>query len=185
MIIPDPAKKTVRIAVRFEVGGIVQLDRSPLPRLKAGTVGDLILPALDILDESDRKNLGAESLSPLLPEGSIVYVGLSPEMMDGVGRSKLRPPAALTICAGYLFAEVLLCEALLLRKRGYKDPCLEPCRCEIPVLKTTAKSLHHAFTLLSTAFEIERISHSGNVFERVFYRTPRGFRPLNEARGRI
>ena len=70
---------------------------------------------------------------------------------------------------------------------GEKKPSLEECRCDVPVLETEARSLNHAVTLLSTRFEPKRISHTGNVFTRVFYRCTKSkdWRPLNELRGYI
>ena len=46
-----------------------------------------------------------------------------------------------------------------------------------------ASSLNHAFTRLSEKFETHRISHTGNVFQRVFYREHGGWwRPLRQLR---
>ena len=46
-----------------------------------------------------------------------------------------------------------------------------------------ARSLNHAFTRLSEKFETHRISHTGNVFQRVFYREENGWwRPLWQLR---
>lgn len=46
-----------------------------------------------------------------------------------------------------------------------------------------ARSLNHAFTRLSEKFETHRISHTGNVFQRVFYRERSGWwRPLRQLR---
>lgn len=185
MIIPDATKRTVRLAIRVDGDRIVQLDRTLLPKIRSGTVGDLILPAADIINEVDRNALEFESFVPLLSENSVVFVGLSPQMMELADVPKLRAASELHISAGYCFAEVQMMEVLELRLRGYKDPCLEPCNCLIPILKQPARSLNHAFTLLSTRFETARISHSGNVFARAFYLTKKGWRPLNEARGRI
>jgi hypothetical protein len=86
---------------------------------------------------------------------------------------------------GYLFAEARLQEPLKLRLRGDKEALLENCKCHIPVLNTEARSLNHAFTLLSMKFETKRISHSGNVFARVYcYSEKRKeWHPLDELRG--
>lgn len=72
-----------------------------------------------------------------------------------------------------------------LHLKGDKEPSLEDCKCRIPVLNADARSLNHAYTLLSTAFETHRISHSGNVFTHVFFRGETCWLSLNEARGRI
>ncbi|HLY59941.1 MAG TPA: hypothetical protein VKV95_04175 [Terriglobia bacterium] len=45
-----------------------------------------------------------------------------------------------------------------------------------------AKSLNHAYTLLSTKFETHRISPSGNVITHVFYPGKISWHSLNEAR---
>lgn len=124
VIIPDATKRTVRLAVRIEGERVVQLDRTPIPSVRNGTVADLILLASDIVGESDRKNLQSESLVPLLPEGSVVFVALSPETMKGIDDSRLRAASELKIGVGYRFAEIRLQEVLVLRLRGYKDPCL-------------------------------------------------------------
>ncbi|RPI26707.1 MAG: hypothetical protein EHM61_10970 [Acidobacteria bacterium] len=46
---------------------------------------------------------------------------------------------------------------------------LVDCRSKVISLKREARSINHAFTLLSQEFETHRISHTANVFERVFY----------------
>lgn len=55
MIIPDKQKKTVRVAVRIEGGKVVKSNRTPLPKIRDGATGDLIFPAADILDETERR----------------------------------------------------------------------------------------------------------------------------------
>jgi len=47
----------------------------------------------------------------------------------------------------------------------------------------TAKSLNHAFTILSEIYETERISHTGNIYKRVFYKEANGsWYPLEDLR---
>ena len=57
--------------------------------------------------------------------------------------------------------------ALRLTLRGTKKPQLLSVKCDIPALGKVANSLNHAYSLISEAYEIERISHIGNVFETV------------------
>ncbi len=52
-----------------------------------------------------------------------------------------------------------------LRLRGTKPATLGRVNCWIPSLKARARSLNHAYRLISEKFEPQRISHSGNVFE--------------------
>ena len=188
MFIGDKTKKTVRILVRIRAGKVARSDGTPLPRVLDGTLGDLVLPSSHLIDEAERRELEQESLQDLLPEGSVVFVGLSPGMINGKPRGLLRPADLKTPYAcGYFFAEVRLLEPLKMRMRGDKEPVLENCRCSIPRLGMDAKSLNHAFTLLSSRFETKRISHTGNVFARAYcYSGVRKvWHPLNELRGHI
>ncbi|MGO8732471.1 MAG: hypothetical protein ACLQVM_06745 [Terriglobia bacterium] len=186
MIIPDRTKKRIRILVQFIPGSIIRSDGLPLPRVRDGTFADLVLPASAIADEGERLKLEAESLKELLPSGVCVLVGLSPGMMkekpDGLVEAD-----QLKTGYGYLFAEARLKEPLNLRRRGDKEAVLESCKCDIALLKAEARSLNHAFTLLSMKFETKRISHTGNVFARVYFFSDKSkeWRPLDELRGHI
>ena len=51
---------------------------------------------------------------------------------------------------------------------GSERAKLSECRCGIFLLQKEARSLNHAFTLLSEHFETERLSHTGNVFRQGF-----------------
>ncbi len=185
MIVLDKFKKTVRISVRAVGGKLLMLDHTPLPKIQEDAIGTLTLRAANIVDEAKRRELEAESVIELLPAGTNVFVGLSREMMPVACQRRFPAGADLKIhVGGYCFAEVRLSEPLMLRLRGDKDSCLEDCKCHIPALKRNARSLNHAFTLLSVEFETQRISHSGNVFTRTFFQTDKGrWHSLNEARG--
>ena len=186
MFIGDKTKKTIRILVRFKAGNIVRSDGTPLPKVLDGTLGDLVLPSSHLVDEAERRELEEESVMELLPPQTVVLVGLSPGMMDAIPRGLVKS-VDLKAGYGYLFAEVRLQERLVLRLRGDKDPALEDCRCIIPRLNVEARSLNHAFTLLSTKFETKRISHTGNVFTRVYCysESRKAWHPLDELRGHV
>jgi hypothetical protein len=209
MFVPDSTKKRIRILVQFIPGSIIRSDGAPLPKIRDGTFADLVLPASALADETERQKLEEESARELLPADTSVFVGLNPAGATEDDRNRLilasdlkfsaGPDASTTpgsvpqaqrtlVGRGYdRFAEVVLGDPLILRIKGEKKPFLEECRCHIRVLKTEARSLNHAVTLLSTRFEPKRISHTGNVFARVFYRCTesKDWRPLNELRGHI
>jgi len=188
MFIGDKTKKTVRIIVRVKAGGFARADGTALPKIKEETLADLVLPADQLVDEAERRKLEEETHKELLSAGSVVFVGFSRGMMKGKVRGLVRPQDLKTWYGyGYLFAEVRLQEPLVLRMRGDKEPVLEDCNCSIPMLNAEAQSLNHAFTVLSTKFETKRISHTGNVFARVFYyhEKSKDWHPLNELRGHI
>lgn len=69
--------------------------------------------------------------------------------------------------------ELRLDEPLWVERKGLKNYRLRPCSCFVPALPNPEKdsgrdrSLNHALTRLSEAFELHRISHTGNAFTRV------------------
>ena len=77
---------------------------------------------------------------------------------------KLKVTSKLT---GRSFVAIELNQPLKLLLRGEKRPKLISCKCTIPVLDLEAESLNHAFTLITDAFEPERISRGGNVFNNL------------------
>lgn len=63
---------------------------------------------------------------------------------------------------------MVLLEALSVLVDGSERTKLNDCHCRIILLDAEARSLNHAFTLLSQEFEVHRMSHAGNVFGQGF-----------------
>lgn len=183
MFIPDRFKKTVRIPVVMNNGQMMQLDGSPLPKIQHGAVGELILDTYALENQKILQSLQLEQVSELLPKGDSIFLGVSSTVVPPEQINRLIEPSDLGISSEFLFAEVKLREPLKLKIRGTKSPVLEPCSCFIPVLQQEAKSLNHAFTLISTEFETQRISHTGNVFQRGFVRRGDKWVSLDHLRG--
>ena len=66
------------------------------------------------------------------------------------------------------YVKVRIEEPLRLEIIGENFGRLLDCKCKIESLNQEADSVNHAYTLISTAFEPERKSHTGNVFSKVF-----------------
>ena len=103
----------------------------------------------------------------MLPVDARVWLGLSgkavrPEFHKNFERG------GQGAAAGYLLAEVILLEPLSILVDGSERTKLNDCHCGIFLLDTDARSLNHAFTLLSQEFEVDRMSHTGNVFRQGF-----------------
>lgn len=81
--------------------------------------------------------------------------------------------------------EIILLEEQQILQRGTKTAKLLPCKCNIPSLHQEARSINHAYTLISQAFEPDRSSHTGNAFTKVFYFDNRRniWQPLKALRG--
>ncbi len=74
--------------------------------------------------------------------------------------------------------EVRLLEPLVMERKGLKTYRLKSCACEGPALAAQGiepprdHSLNHALTRISERLELNRISHSGNVFTRFLVELP-------------
>ena len=166
--IPDPSSATVRIGARWHGGQFVSLDDQPLPEIREGTMIELVMPRAALTNKQDVAKFTTKKTLQVLPAKSGVLLGLSPFAVPEEEWSKFVRPEKTSAASSYLLAEVGLLEPLSIAIDGSQRATLEPCRCQVLLLNTEAKSLNHAFTLLSQRFETWRISHSGNVFKQGF-----------------
>jgi hypothetical protein len=177
-------KKNLRIGVRFNGDEFVLLNGSPLPKLRTNAVGELVLQPDVIEDWADRERLTRDDVVRMLERGSRIFLGVSPHLVgDPSAEGLLREPEQMKLKTEYWIVEVRLEQDLRIRIRGDQEARLEKCKCLIPALKREASSVNHAFTLASEAYETERLSHTGNVFERAYTQVePAGWRTLDEIR---
>lgn len=180
--VPHPFNATVRIGARWRGGCLSALNDQPLPEIRDGTLIELILPAWAVTNDQERAKLTSKKTIDMLPAKSGVLLGLSPPAVPEEDQRKLIRVDEAVGAAGYLLAEVVLIEPLQIAIDGSQRATLEACRCRISLLKTEAKSLNHAFTLLSQRFETRRISHSGNVFGQGFTHLNGRWRSLDDLR---
>jgi hypothetical protein len=87
----------------------------------------------------------------------------------------------------WAFVELVLLQALRLVRKPRKRSRLEDCPGTIPAISLEARSVNHAYSLISEAYEGWRRSHTGNVFREVFFQSsdPDGlpwWRPLGDLR---
>ena len=177
-------EKSLRIGVRFDGSNFVLLDCSPLPKLHKDSVCELVLRPEVIQNPKDRGQFILDEVIRILENGTAVLVGVSPHLIgDPKADGLIRDPQAVKLQTEYRFVEVLLQEDLYIRIRGDQKAKLEKCKCLIPALKREATSINHAFTLVSEAYETERLSHTGNVFDRAYTCVdPGGWRTLDDLR---
>ena len=162
-------EKTIRIPVRVGMNGQIEyFYGGDLPEIRDGTIGDLVVPAWSIADEKEASRLQQEHVVQLLPSNSAVML-----LVDHRGTpDKLKKPLKKEMQLSSRTSEsveVILREDLKLRLRGTKPATLEDATCWIPSLEEEAKSLNHAYRLVSEKFEPQRLSHSGNVFKVGYY----------------
>ena len=172
----DSLEKTVKIPVKIVNGKPVFFYGGELPKLREGAIGDLILPAYAVLDKDNLEKLEQEQSCDLLPEGATLLVNIKSDIKSKYvlthGADNDLPKSA----SGD-FVQVYLKNDLKMKMRGTKTPVLSNCACNVPALenpKETPISLNHAFTLISTKFETKRLSHTGNVFTKMYFKTEKG-----------
>ena len=184
-MIPDSLKKNVLIPVKIVKGQPHFFYGGELPKLAEGTIGDLIVPSYSVIDKKKLTLLEREETKVFIPKPQTLMVQISPKEKDdkkeGIKRLPLKPYKQRS------FVAVNLEEDLKITLRSTKKGELEDCSCSIPSLpEAEPKSLNHAYTLISQHFETHRRSHSGNVFDKVFFFNKRELlNPLKELRGKF
>jgi hypothetical protein len=179
---PKTAARSVRVPFRFVNGQLTYFYGGPLPTIKNGAIGDLVLPAFDLAVDSVREALLAEKVVPLLDASTPLVIRISNRSIPRTLEARCRAER-LQGHAKHACVRILLLEPLLIRWRGAKLGNLEPAKCEIPALpRKKADSLNHAYRLVSEAFEPHRRSHSANVFQEVFFECDKSWLPLEVLR---
>lgn len=179
-MIPDPLSRTVKIPIKIVNGHPCLFPDGKLPDLKDGTIGDLVVPAHSFSDPKIAAQFAEEHREPFLPVGTRLAAQINPEHVPEQHRKHVEHSMP-----GYMGAAVVftLAEDQQILRRGTKSAELLPCRCTIPSLGEDAKSVNHAYTMISQAYEPHRISHTGNVFTKVYYLAGNTWKPLKELRG--
>jgi len=169
--IPDPFSKMIKIPIEIKKGNVEFYFEGPLPELKDGTLGDLIIPAYAVTNSNLRNLLSEERKIPLLKKDTILFVQVSASTRDNKIIEYEADPEESGIKIKMNFVPIVIEEPLYLYLRGTKHPTLSNVKCKTTIGKDiNATSLNHIYTLISQRYEINRISHTGNVFKKVYYK---------------
>ena len=181
MFIPDPLSRTVKIPVKM-VKGVLCLDpEGPLPAIEHGTRGELIIPAYALEDSKLVEKFNDVQKKLCLPKETLLAAktnpgGLSQDLLNKLDSDREVPGT---------YVRIVLQEDLFIFLRGTKIPTLSGCKCFIPLLEKEARSINHAYALISQTFEPERMSHTGNVFAKIYYFDGRQWCTLERRRNQI
>jgi hypothetical protein len=164
--VSDIPEEPVLLRVRFENGKFAVVSEANF-QIKDGAVGLVTVNRNDMSAPDDR--CGTET-ARLFEKGTKLLLGLSPATEEsaraiglyGVGDLKLFPPSHP------FYGMVILNQPMDMIVQGGSGR-LAGCRCSVPSLNMEARSLNHAYTLLSGRIETDRISHTGNVFQLAYY----------------
>jgi hypothetical protein len=186
-VIPDPYAKTTLVPVKVINGKLQFFYGGEIPKLKEGTICDLIVSSYAIEDERELALLGRERVESFIEDGNSlmaqVYVKNANDLDQELMRSLKKVPCKLASLSTSRFVEIKLSEDLNIKLRSIKKAELLDCECKIPSLPhLEPKSINHAYTLISQNYEKHRRSHAGNVFDKVFYHDDELWRPLADLR---
>lgn len=174
--IPDHTEKTVLLPVRIKNGKVELYDGSKLPKIRDALYAELIVPALAIEDNAFLENVSNEQSLLMFPQGETLYVKMNLQYDGNIDE------ALIDSMLDHTYLEIILEEDLVLHLRGTKRAYLQPCRCKIPLFDKSVGSLNQAYTAISTVFEPYRLSHSGNVFTKIFFKNNNGYEKIEKKR---
>jgi len=190
--------KTLRLPMQM-VNGQWELVYGGVVPVREGAFFELLINPAMIQDESLRKLLTQEYVAQVLPEGTALRVALSDR---AAGFSKTPDKYHIKVAAQYLSGEYCRFAPIWIGPYGGSNRDIDSGglwmhlsgldRCELVsslielpdgLEEIHAQSLNHAFTMLSERYETHRLSHTGNVYERVFYQESNGeWYPLSALR---
>lgn len=172
--------------------------------VKEGTLAELRLCADRITDPVFRRRVTRILTVRVLPEGTPLLIALSDRGCAASPKGFPEPRPAAIPPGTTRFERVTLgpTEAkrmpglppphsekppsgLFIKMKGVERPELAASSVDMPegFEPARARSLNHALTLLSHAYEKHRISNTGNIYTRVFYQDGDGvWYPLNDLR---
>lgn len=186
--------KTVRIPVRV-VGNQITYFYSGKPlHLKDGASGDLVIDDYAVGPRL-RSVLQLESIATMFAAETVLWVNVQPDphqpIPAEIGELLQRLPEAKPLVPGP-FVPVLLLEPLCMLLRGTKLGELQSCLILAPWRGNPhdrlaeVHSLNQAYTRISQFCERHRVSHTGNVFEKVHYLNNMAYlRPLSDRRDQL
>jgi hypothetical protein len=163
-------EQLVKIPFRFTGDVFRYYLGGPLPELREGTCGEMVVDRAALKNPEDTKRLNEKRRAFFLKKGTLVLVRVKPSDLEDARVRCLLGSETIIIpgSRNYLFAEVILEATLFLQFRGSKPPRLCPCPCSCSKLSIRAQSLNHAYSQLSETFEPTRISHAGSIFVNGF-----------------
>ena len=174
--------KKIKIPVKIENGRITYLGEDILSKLKNGSKAELQITDNCLNDLKLRSKFLDSEIFTVLEPNQTLLVEMQPKIYSREIKEYFE--YVLSKCNTYkpCFAEVLLLSQLQIEFFRHKKSTFRPCKLNIPFINKEALSLNHAYTLLSERIETHRRSHTGNVFERVFFQKDNSWYPLQVLR---
>jgi hypothetical protein len=198
----------LKIDVKYVQGHWEFIGGGGIP-VKEGAIGELRVSKSMIYDPDFLSNFTVKTKIKILEEGTPLYIAMRPNYQDEIPveiKNILLPisyvPHSITTSinqASELVPVVLgkptewqqkkgeKSGGLWLHMEGMSPKGITSSSIEFPKLtqfqNKVAYSLNHAYTILSEIYETDRISHTGNIYEHVFFQESNGsLCPLKDLR---
>jgi len=180
-MMPEPAKRRIKLAIKWVDGQWVLKDGHPIPEVKNGAEAVLSVAVDCLLHVDDQERFTQERRVKLLEADTLIfarvnYDNIPVEIMEHatvlphLGRGENR------------FVEVNLGEPLYMSVSVGKKAGLLPCHCQIPALGDTAESVNEAYKKIATNFDPSRRSNVGNAFSVMYVELGGSYVTLGELR---
>lgn len=183
--IPDKFARTARLLVKIDKGVCTLAHGQPLPEMKSGIIAELVISPWDVIDDAAREELLNENRIEFLAKSTSIWARVKrdaiPPQLTRHYQNKIVWPKTDGV-----FIEIQLLSLVSLIVRGDGRAALGECNCSIPALpQLKCNSLNEAYTRISEAFEPSRRSHTGNIFNCVFFERGNCLYPLRELRDEL
>jgi len=171
---------TIKIPVQYKNGSWVMISKEAIP-VRDGATGELQLREDDVRDPELISTFKRISVVNILEPNALLMIAVSPadnlseQTKEHLKNIKIGYSYKNTLGSNDKFVEVI-CSRLSLSLVGLSPKGIESGTIFLPAIKgkedlpPTARSLNHALTILSEIYETNRISHTGNIYKRVFYK---------------
>jgi hypothetical protein len=167
----DASERTTKIPA-IPTGGklINQITRLPVVEIADDAPCEITVRTNRVTDLALVEVLADKTEIVLLPSDTVLLAQVNCEHTPQDLKKLATRPSGLSANTPGHFVEIQIKTELKMQFRGSKSPQLRPCICFIPSTNETGTSINHAYSLISIAFEPKRRAHTGNVFEKVFYK---------------
>lgn len=158
---------TTTIPIEFKDGKIYLQNGKGLPKIKDGARAEITIPSFYIEDSSLKEEYNKEEIFILFEKNTKLYVEMYIRNFDEL--SDIENKSKIFFQNKYLI-EIELLNDLKIKNRGTKFPRLELCNVKTTNLSIDGKSLNEIYSKISQVYEKHRMSHTGNVFDKVYFK---------------
>ena len=157
---------TTTIPIEFKNGKIYLENGKKLPKIADGARAEIIIPTFYIEDKKIKQEFNKEEIFTLFEKNIKLYVEMNIRNFEHNTKDEYD---ATIYFQNRNLIEIELINDLKIKERGTKFPRLEFCNVKTTKLNIEAKSLNEIYSKLSLIYENHRMSHTGNVFDKIYF----------------